>query len=295
MSPTGPQSDTEDLRHAMSPPGSRSGTRTPNGMITPSAPPQSVISTSNPGTNPKVKAPVRPRRDEEEALRTDDGHAIDPVVISETVNGVSTGTGVTERSPTPTDPQNQAQRAKSPTYGIAGRAVSPVASSIDGHGQQNQQATMTSVAMSMNGSLAARSPSPVVDRSKPPLDAFYQSTPATTSTNSYVHPHGHSQQKFGSTGNVTADLIRDYKAKDMEVEMLRKREAWMKTALLKASRTGFVQVDEELFEAENVKLGASADDEQTKIADMILNFKHFKTQIQVDISISNCLFLEQSC
>lgn len=284
MSPTGPQSDPEDLRRAISPPGTRPGTRTPNGMITPT-PAQNVASTSNPSTNSKVKAPVRPRRDEEETLGTDDGHATDTGVTSESANGGSMGTRATERAPTPTDLQIQAQRARSPTsFGIAGRSMSPVGGSIDGHGQQGQSATMTSVAMGMNGNLAARSPSPIVDRSKPPLDAFYQSSPsATPLNNNYTHPHGHSQQKFGSTGNVTADLIRDYKAKEMEVEMLRKREAWMKTALLKASRSGFVQVDEELFEAEDLKLGASASDEQSKMADMILNFKHFKTQIQVNV------------
>jgi hypothetical protein len=283
MSPTGPQSDTEDLRRAISPPGTRPGTRTPNGMITP-APAQNLVSMSNPGTSTKVKAPVRPRRDEEEILGTDDGHATDTGVTSESANGGSTGTRSTERAPTPTDTQVQAQRAKSPTlFGITGRAMSPVGS-IDGLAQQGQPATITSVAMSTNGNLAARSPSPIIDRSKPPLDAFYQSSPSTTPlSNSYTHSHGHSQQKFGSTGNVTADLIRDYKAKEMEVEMLHKREAWMKTALLKASRSGFVQVDEELFDAENFKLGTSADDEQSKMADMILNFKHFKTQIQVNV------------
>ena len=284
MSPTGPQSDTEDLRRAISPPGIRPGTRTPNGMITPASA-QNLVSMSNPGTNTKVKAPVRPRRDEEETLGTDDGHTTDTGVTSESANAGSTGTRSTERAPTPTDPQVQAQRAKSPaSFGITGRAMSPVGGSIDGLGQQGQPTTITSVAMSMNGNLAARSPSPVIDRSKPPLDAFYQSSPsATPLSNSYTHSHGHSQQKFGSTGNVTADLIRDYKAKEMEVEMLHKREAWMKTALLKASRSGFVQVDEELFDAENFKLGASAHDEQSKMADIILNFKHFKTQIQVNV------------
>lgn len=281
VSPTGPQSDTEDLRRAMSPPGSRPGTRTPNGTAA-SAPTQSLPGLLNPGSNTKVKAPVRPRRDEDETMGTDDDHATDTIVTSESANSVSTGTRATERSPTPTEPQTQAHRAKSPTYGIASRAISPVGS-VDG--QQGQPATMTSVAMSINGGLG-RSPSPTVDRSKPPLDAFYQSSASSTPlTSSYAHSHTHSQQKFGSTGNVTADLIRDYKAKEMEVEMLRKREAWMKTALLKASRLGFVQVDEELLEAENLKLGSSTTDEQTRIMDMILNFKHFKTQMQVNITL----------
>lgn len=285
MSPSGPHSDTEDLRRAMSPPGTRPGTRTPNGMTAP-IPTQSLVSMSTPGTNTKVKAPVRPRRDEEETLGTDDGHTTDTGVISESANAMSTGIGATERTPTPTDPQTQAQRARSPTsFGIAGRTMSPVGGNIDGYEQQGQPSTMTSVAMNMNGGLAARSPSPIIDRSKPPVDAFYQSSPSSTPlTSTYTHSHGHSPQKFGSTGNVTADLIRDFKAKEMEVEMLRKREAWMKTALLKASRSGFVQMDEELFEAENWKLGGSVSDEQTKMADMILNFKHFKTQIQVNVS-----------
>lgn len=284
MSPTSPQSDTEDLRRAMSPPGTRPGTRTPNGMITP-VPAQNLVSMPNPGTNTKVKAPVRPRRDEQETLETDDGHATDTGATSESANGGSTGTRATERAPTPTDPQTQALRARSPTsFAIVGRSMSPVGGNIDDHGQQGQPATMTSVAMGMNGNFAARSPSPIVDRSKPPLDAFYQSSPsATPLNNGYTNSHGHSQQKLGSTGNVTADLIRDYKAKEMEVEMLRKREAWMKTALLKASRSGFVQVDEELFDAEDLKLGALANDEPSKMADMILNFKHFKTQIQVNV------------
>ncbi|KAF8140428.1 hypothetical protein EV363DRAFT_1579771 [Boletus edulis] len=279
VSPTGIQSETEDLRRAMSPPGTRPGTRTPNDMIIPT-PTQNLVSMSNSGASAKVKVPVRPRRDDEEILGTDDGHTTDIRVTPESANGGSTGTRATERSPTPTDPQTQAQRARSPTsFGIAGRAMSPVGGIIDGQGQP---ATMTSAAMSMNGNITARSPSPIVDRSKPPLDAFYQNSPSLN--NNYTHSHGHSQQKFGSTGNVTADLIRDYKAKEMEVEMLRKREAWMKTALLKASRSGFVQMDEELFEDENLKLGASAGEEQSKMADIILNFKHFKTQIQTTLA-----------
>jgi len=125
--------------------------------------------------------------------------------------------------------------------------------------------------------LAARSPSPIIDRSKPPLDAFYQ--PSTGSPN--ANGNGHAQGKFGSTGNVTADLIRDYKVKEMEVETLRRRESWMKAALLKASRSGFVQLDEEALEAEDLDLQDATSEDQRKLADMVLNFKHFKTQMQV--------------
>ncbi|KAF9244530.1 hypothetical protein BU15DRAFT_85909 [Melanogaster broomeanus] len=269
MSPTGPQSDTEDLRRAISPPGTRPGTRTPNGLP---AQAQNQTNMMNMTANATAKALIRPRREDEDAFGTDDGHATDTGHTSE--SGMSTAMRAAERAPSPADLQVQAQRARSPN---ALRAMSP--------GEGQQPLAMASVAVSMNSGLAARSPSPIVDRSKPPLDAFYQSSPSPTPmTNGYGHSHGHSQHKFGSTGNVTADLIRDYKAKEMEVEMLRKREAWMKTALLKASRSGFVQVDEEAMEAEDLKLGDSLSEEQRKMADMILNYKHFKTQMQTTLA-----------
>ncbi|KIJ21929.1 hypothetical protein PAXINDRAFT_165264 [Paxillus involutus ATCC 200175] len=288
MSPTGPQSDTEDLRRAISPPGTRPGTRTPNGMPTP-AQAQNQMNMTNASVYATGRAPMRPRRDDEDPLGTDDGHATDTGATSESASGVSTGMRA-ERAPSPTDIQIQAQRARSPnSFGVAGRAMSPGGGGGDGYGQQGQvqqqPPTMASVAMNMNSGLAARSPSPIMDRSKPPLDAFYQSSPSgTPMVNGYAHSHGNSQHKFGSTGNVTADLIRDYKAKEMEVEMLRKREAWMKTALLKASRYGFVQVDEEAMEAEDLRLEESPSEEQRKMADMILNFKHFKTQMQTTLA-----------
>jgi hypothetical protein len=41
--------------------------------------------------------------------------------------------------------------------------------------------------------------------------------------------------KAGSASNITTDLIRDVKARDVELETLRHREAWMRAAL--AQRT----------------------------------------------------------
>jgi hypothetical protein len=101
-----------------------------------------------------------------------------------------------------------------------------------------------------------------------------------------VNGIGHVHGKYGSTGNVTADLIRDYKAKEMEVETLRRREAWMKAALSKASRSGFVQLDEEALEVEDLDLRDTTSEDQKKLADMVLNFKHFKTQMQVGFVLS---------
>ncbi|KAL4069765.1 hypothetical protein V8B97DRAFT_1872338 [Scleroderma yunnanense] len=270
MSPTGPAGpDGEELRRAMSPPGMRP--RTPNGSASQGAPVAASV-----GVNGRGKTPVRPRRDDDDIVGTDDGHGTDTGTVSDP--SVSTA-----RAPSPME----AQRARSPTLlGVAGRAASPMGA--EGYQQPNQaqQATpsMTSLAVSINGGSSVRSPSPIVDRSKQPYDALPQSAPAGSPLpNGYAHSHTPthgSGSKLSSTGNVTADLIRDYKAKEMEVEVLRKREVWMKTALLKAHRNGFVQVDEESIEAEELGLGDEASDEQRKLADMVLNFKHFKTQMQ---------------
>lgn len=258
MSPTGTPPDADDLRRAISPPGSRPGTRTPNGI-----PAQPSLN------NTKGKVPMRPRRDDGDGLGTDDGHGTETGANSESIH-ISR-----DRAPSP-----EQTRARSPTsFGVAGRAMSP-ASQIgsDPYGGV-QPPSVASVAMS---NLAARSPSPVVDRSKPPLDAFYQPSSGSPTVNGIGHVHG----KYGSTGNVTADLIRDYKAKEMEVETLRRREVWMKTALSKAFRSGFVQLDEEALEVEVLDLQDATSEEQEKLADMILNFKHFKTQMQVGFGLS---------
>lgn len=262
MSPTSAAgSEADELRRAISPPGGRPGIRTSNGSV-------AQITPMNTGTGiNKGKAPARPRRDDEDALGTDDGHGTDSSASA-------------ARAPSPTD----ARRARSPALsGSTSRATSPTG---DPHLQPSQgQAppSMASVVVSMNGGVSARSPSPIVDRSRPPHDTPHQSS-SSPLANGYAHPHPHAHghgSKLGSTGNVTADLIRDYKAKEMEVEVLRKREAWMMMALLKARRNGFVQIDDDSVETEGLGLGEEAGEQQRKLADMILNFKHFKTQIQV--------------
>lgn len=271
MSPTGPGAvDVDELRPAISPPGIRAGARTPNGSVI-----QGTPGGNGMAVNGKDKAPTKSRRDDEDVAGTDDGHGLDTGATSDL--GASAA-----RASSPMEPQ----RARSPTsLSNAGRAVSPVSG---GGSQQQRQAhqaapSMTSVAMNLHTGLSARSPSPIVDRSKSPQDALVQPSPSGSSlANGYAHPHHtHGGSKLGSTGNVAADLIRDYKAKEIEVEVLRKREAWMKTALLKARRNGFIQFDEQSIEAENLSLGEETSDERQKLTDMILNFKHFKTQMQM--------------
>lgn len=254
MSPTGAPQDADDLRRAISPPGTRPGTRTPNGAPAQSSP------------NTKGKAPARPRRDDGDVFGTDDGNGTDTGATIESIT--------TSRDQAPSPDQT---RARSPnSFSVVTRAMSPTSQSGSDPYGNVQPPNVASMAMS---GLGARSPSPVVDRSRPPLDAFYQ--PSGGSPGANGNGNGHAQGKFGSTGNVTADLIRDYKVKEMEVETLRRREAWMKTALLKASRSGFVQLDEDALEAEDIDFQDDTSEEQRKLADMVMNFRQFKTQMQV--------------
>ncbi|TBU34681.1 hypothetical protein BD311DRAFT_746594 [Dichomitus squalens] len=162
-------------------------------------------------------------------------------------------------------------RAKSPTNMGAGRAVSP-SQAAEMYDPAGPQASLASVIMQRNG-VNARSPSPVVvERAKSPLESLYNRAPASPTVNGFVKP--------GSTGNLTADLIRDLKDKEAEVEALKKKQAWMKAALLKAERSGFIYAESE------EELSSRADDDDIdsrKVTEMVINFKQLKAKIQVAV------------
>ncbi|KAI0931811.1 hypothetical protein AcW2_000608 [Taiwanofungus camphoratus] len=237
MSPEQLGSDADEARRAISPSSVRA--RTPNG----SAQPQPLSSVA------KGKAPVRPKREDEDGVDRDSS----PEMSS------------AEQAARALSPEQS--RAKSPVQS-ASRATSPVA---PGDGQE--PISMANVAMGRNG-IAARSPSPNVDRSRPPLDGFYNAKPGSPLPNGFAH-------KPGSTGNLTADLIRDLKEKEAEMEIMKKREAWMKAALSKASRSGFIYKESE------EELESKADDDDIdgrKVTEMVINFKQLKARVQANIS-----------
>ena len=165
---------------------------------------------------------------------------------------------VRERARTPDQAQG---RAKSPQlYANASRATSPA-----GDGQE--PISIATAMMSRNG-LTGRSPSPNIDKVR--VDAFY--------TGKSVSPVPNGSPYKGSTGNVTADLIRDLKQKEAEVEVMKKREAWMRAALSKAARSGFI------YEQSEGDVLASADEDDIdgqKVAQMIVNFKQLHAKLQV--------------
>ena len=158
---------------------------------------------------------------------------------------------ITQRAISPAD-----QRARSPNAFSSNRAASPAG---DNYGQSLGMAGAAAMTMNgVNGTARAASP---------------QGAPNG-------HAHG---AKGGSTGNVAGDLLRELREKDAEVDAFKKKEAWMKVALAKATRSGFVYADPE-------PLGSNAEDDDIdgrKISEMVINLKHLKAKLQV--SVRGCL------
>jgi len=118
-----------------------------------------------------------------------------------------------------------------------------------------------------------RSESPLVERERgrsPDPQNYGSQQPNIASVNGFTHGHG---TKPGSTGNVTADLIRDLKTRETELETLHRREAWMTAALARASRTGFIYV--------NGDEDQGPSEEQPKIAEAVITLKQLHGRIQV--------------
>ena len=164
------------------------------------------------------------------------------------------------------------QRARSPNYigtGGASRTVSPV--QRPGLGD-DQPASMTSLVMSTSkdggSGLAARSVSPPVDRTKPPADAFYNGGREDSLGTIASQPNGH----IHSSPSPSASGVEDMK----------KRETWLKAALVRASRSGFVYADAQDPPEDLVLDFANADQGETKrVVEMIMNLKHMRAAIQV--------------
>lgn len=120
-----------------------------------------------------------------------------------------------------------------------------------------------------------RSESPLVVRERtksPDTQNYGQQHPNIASANGLTS-HG---AKTGSAGSVTTDLIRDVKARDAELEALRRREAWMKAALSQAMHAGFVYVNANLGDEDR-----GVADEQPKIAEAVISLKKLHGRIQV--------------
>jgi len=232
-SPVQPNPDSEALRRTMSPT---------------NAPKTNDVQPGQYTSAEKGKAPMRPKREDEDSDASDLNGAPDRAISPE-------------------------QRARSPNYigsGGASRTVSPV--QRPGFGD-DQPASMTSLVMSASrDGLVARSVSPPVDRSKPPADAFYNSGRDGSPGIAASQQNGHIQ-------NSPSPSVSG-------VEDMKKREVWLKAALVRASRSGFIYAD---APPEDLVLDfAHADQGETKrVVEMIMNLKHMRAAIQVRSPLSS--------
>jgi len=229
----------------------------PNGVV------QQVFSNSAIVGNGKGNTPVRPKREDDDFISQEDGY---DMVSSESLS-------MRERTVSP----DQQARAKSPAQAsVASRTVSP--SSNASHAPN-----MIGVSMGINGrsspAVTGRaSPitgraSPAVERPRPGGETYSAAATPAGMANGFRPA---SRTGNGSVGNVAADLLRDLKAKDVELDSVRRQMVWMKETLAKATRAGYVQTDRE---------GSPdlADDgaKESRYAELALKFKQFRAQMQV--------------
>lgn len=258
MSPIGVEND-----RALSPTGS-SRIRPANG-----APMQPFPAPGTGPTQTSSAAPTRPKRADDPP---DDPNRQAPVSRAESPLFQRGG----DRAVSP-DPS----RTKSPSNG----ATSPTQQLQNSPGASNgQPPNMASMTIGRNG-LSARSPSPNVDRGQPPPDAFYslgKRSPTVTNGFQPAHRAGSSGLP-GSEGSVMADML---KQKEAELEIAKRREAWMRVALSKASKAGFVW-DTDLaltdgnLDALTRENAVESDDDVGKLSDLVLALKRDRARIHV--------------
>jgi hypothetical protein len=220
MSPNGAMSpDPEELRRAISPT---------------SRPQQNGVSQGSFTSKDKGKAPMRPRRSDDDMYGVDSG------------NETNTFTSV-ERVERAISPDN---RAKSPTVNApSNRALSPSQFVGEEGGQSLSRADIVSA----------------TDRSKSPVEVSYATRTASPAYVNGANWGGSDPEAFVS---------------------MQKREAWLKAALVRASRSGFVYADSQ-EPPEDLVLDFSATGDQgesKRVVEMVMNLKHMRASIQVRLS-----------
>ncbi|KAJ7630754.1 hypothetical protein FB45DRAFT_833493 [Roridomyces roridus] len=238
MSPSMPPpgAEIEDPRRAMSP-SNMKNKPPPNGVV-----------------NGFGKKPTRPRREDDDTAAEDS--------TDEAPRERERTMSPEQAAPTATAPI----RAKSPAFSVASRATSPANGIIGG---ESQPPNLMGVSMALKDNLSGRG-SPAVDRTRPPPDAFYTPSPGSpTAVTSAASHLGHSSRQ-GSV-NTTSELIKDLKAKEQELEGAKRQMAWMKEALAKASKSGYVYHDRD---------GVEVTADEGGNAELALKFKQFKAQMQ---------------
>lgn len=266
MSPpdtTAPQ--TEDSRRAISP---TTSVRS-NGIV------QQAF-----GANNKGKTPMRPRREDE---------STEGSMEAGTADSHSQTHSQRDRAMSPDQLRQQqaANRAMSPQSGAASRTVSPNGELHEARRQPN----LVGVSMGMNGSGAA-------GRGSPAMSAVTgRMSPATMNIAGRASPivnystlqqngsspalnGGFPRGGNGSVGSVAADLVKDLKAKDMELDGLKRQMSWMKEALSKATKAGYVLSDRQATPDLIVGGVGGLEGSDNDRAELLFKFKQFRAEVQ---------------
>lgn len=241
-------SDTDTDRRGMSPVGN-GRIKLQNGTMQP-FPTNQEPEQRPPGSRDGKRPPARPPRDEYGASE-----------LAAVRKGPYEGERVMSPEARSKSPTNMGSRAMSPTNGIPAT-----------------QRDMTNAMLSRSGAgtVQARSPSP----GAAPSDAFVYNKSAGINgiPNGRVSPV---VGRPGSQSNIAADLIRDLRAKE-ELEVLKRREQWMRAALSKAAKAGFSWNDLGVEEGDDAFRGLENEGgEARKLVESVFRLKQERASLQV--------------
>ncbi|KAG7098999.1 hypothetical protein E1B28_000885 [Marasmius oreades] len=278
LSPTGTNNDSmEDLRQRAASPQGQRPIKPTNGVTNQPFP---LSSGSISGSVSKGKAPTRPpRRDEFQDDLEPSGR---PSIGDRAPN---------QRAMTPDQVVLAAvgQRAKSPTQS-GSRAVSPTG------GRESPMQMQPLVAVNGTG------------RTSPAqMQNPYGSSPPPTQTGFPTFAHtGHQRNVGGGSidathtrgaGSIDLKQVQNQslvlKEKELELENMRKQIGWMKEALGKASKAGFVSNSGGARSFDESDLDKSANGAGGEDGDVLFKFKQFRAQTQITMSAAALKASEQ--
>lgn len=292
----GSGSDAEDVRRnlAASPTGGRPARGEKGEVISGPAGPMQPFPIAPVRTNPaadvqreRMRSPVQQTQSQISHQAYDQDQDYTPQQSSED-DEVVLGSGRSREGAFSPDAQSSRTvrnnaRSPTPTNGSQARAMSPTT-----NGPSPQ-----APAQIISNRLAARSPSPVVS-TPPPGDAFhYGARPAPAPLKQVVNGSSSSSvPRAGSPasniaagsvrGSPSNEVLRDLRAKDAELESARRRETWMRAALLKARSQGFVWGDQDLADALRDTQGtADGSVDRQQLQDLVLKFRTDYARMEV--------------
>ena len=174
-------------------------------------------------------------------------------------------------------------------------------------GSVQQQPRSTIPANLRNTGSYGRSPSPVVGNdlslnnsggsTSAPPDAFYNPrSPSLGGVSSTMGGHGRQGSLSGMAG---AELMREARAKDAEIESSRRRERWLKLEIGRAMKAGFLvdEVGAEVPKEELEAPSANGEDASSKVHALmegLMRLKKDKAKMEVSLTISSSNFVPTS-